>query len=41
VRPGIRKEKVVPQTAAAILAHALGIKPPTSAELKAPAELFK
>jgi predicted AlkP superfamily pyrophosphatase or phosphodiesterase len=41
VRPGIRKDKVVPQTAAAILADALGIKPPTSAEFKAPAELFK
>lgn len=41
VRPGVRKEKIVPQTAAAILARALGIKPPASAEHAVPEGLFK
>jgi predicted AlkP superfamily pyrophosphatase or phosphodiesterase len=41
VNSGIRKEKVMPQTAAAILAHALGIKPPASAEFAVPEGLFR
>jgi hypothetical protein len=41
VRPGLRKDKVVPQAATAILAHALGIKPPTAAEYGVPEGLFK
>ncbi|HMF14856.1 MAG TPA: alkaline phosphatase family protein, partial [Gemmataceae bacterium] len=41
VKPGIREDKVVPQTAAAILARALGIKPPAMAEFTVPEGLFK
>jgi predicted AlkP superfamily pyrophosphatase or phosphodiesterase len=41
IRNVVRKDKVVPQTAAAILAQALGIKPPASAESTVPVELFK
>jgi predicted AlkP superfamily pyrophosphatase or phosphodiesterase len=41
IRPGLRKDKVVPLTAAAILAQAIGIKPPASAEYTTPAGLFK
>jgi predicted AlkP superfamily pyrophosphatase or phosphodiesterase len=41
VQSGIRKEKVVPLTTAAILARALGIKPPASAEFAVPEGLFK
>jgi hypothetical protein len=41
IRASVRKDKVVPQTAAAILAQALGIKPPASAEYTVPVELFK
>jgi hypothetical protein len=41
VQPGIRKDKIVPQTTAAILARALGIKPPAKAEFAAPEGLFK
>ncbi|HEY7312345.1 MAG TPA: alkaline phosphatase family protein [Gemmataceae bacterium] len=40
VRPGARRERVVPQTAAVILAQALGIKPPAKADATVPAGLF-
>lgn len=40
VRPGVRREAVVPQTVAAILARALGIKPPAKVEAELPAGLF-
>jgi predicted AlkP superfamily pyrophosphatase or phosphodiesterase len=41
VQPGIRKDKVVPQAAAAILARALGIKPPAMTEFAVPEGVFK
>jgi len=41
VQPGIHPERVVPQTIPAILATALGIKPPRDAEYPAPAGIFK
>jgi hypothetical protein len=41
VRPSIRKDKVVPQTAAVILAHALGIQAPAAAEVCVPDGLFR
>jgi predicted AlkP superfamily pyrophosphatase or phosphodiesterase len=41
IRPGARKDKVVPQTVAAVLAQAIGIKPPAAAEYAVPAGLFK
>jgi hypothetical protein len=41
VQRGIRQDKVVPQTAAAILARALAIRPPASAEYSAPKGLFR
>src|SRR5262249_52195997 len=40
VQSGVRKERVVPQTATAILAHAIGIKPPQAAEYAVPEGLF-
>jgi predicted AlkP superfamily pyrophosphatase or phosphodiesterase len=40
VQPAVRKERVAPPTAAAILAHAIGIKPPQAAEYAAPEGLF-
>jgi hypothetical protein len=40
VRPGIHPDRVVPQMAAAILAHALQIKPPAMAEYTVPPGLF-
>ena len=40
VRAGARKDRVTPQAAAVIIAHALGIKPPKDAEAELPAELF-
>lgn len=40
VRPGIRPDAVTPQAAAAIFAHALGIKPPSSAHAPVPEKLF-
>lgn len=41
VRPGVHREAVVPQTAAVILARALGIKPPAKVEAELPAGLFR
>jgi hypothetical protein len=40
VKPGMRREEVVPPTIAAIFAQALGTKPPAKAEYPAPAGLF-
>jgi len=40
VKPGIREGPVVPQSAAAIFAQALGIKPPAAAEFPTPEGLF-
>lgn len=40
VKAGVRKDRVAPQAAATILAHALGIKPPADAEVPLPDELF-
>jgi hypothetical protein len=40
VRPGTRQEPVTPQACAAILAHALGIKPPAMNEYPVPEGLF-
>ena len=41
VRPGVRKMLVTPQTATAVLAHALRVKPPTGAEAAIPEALFR
>jgi predicted AlkP superfamily pyrophosphatase or phosphodiesterase len=41
VKPGIRKEEVVPASIASIFAKSLGIPPPTKAEYPAPAGLFE
>ena len=41
VKPGVRKEEVVPAAVAAIFARALGIAPPARAEYPAPAGLFE
>ena len=41
VKPGIRKEEVVPATIASIFAKALGIAPPAKAEYPSPAGLFE
>lgn len=41
VRPGVRRDAVLPQAAAVILAHGLGIKPPAKAETKLPTGLFR
>jgi hypothetical protein len=40
VRPGVRREPVMPQVAAVILARGLGIKPPAKVEAELPAGLF-
>ena len=40
VRPGVRKEAVIPQAATAILARSLGVKPPADAEAGVPDQLF-
>ena len=40
IRPGTRTEEVPPQALAAIFAHALGIRPPATAEAKVPEGLF-
>jgi hypothetical protein len=40
VRAGVRKESVTPEAATAILAHALGIKPPAKADAPLPDKLF-
>jgi hypothetical protein len=40
VQPGVRREAVTPQSAAVILARALGIKPPAKTEAELPADLF-
>jgi hypothetical protein len=40
VKQGARRERVTPQAAAAILARALGIKPPAGAEVGVPEGLF-
>jgi predicted AlkP superfamily pyrophosphatase or phosphodiesterase len=41
IQSGVRNEKTAPLTAAAILAEAIGIKPPASAEYATPAGLYK
>jgi Type I phosphodiesterase / nucleotide pyrophosphatase len=41
IRPGVRPENVTPQTAAAILAHGLGIAPPDKCEAPVPEALFE
>jgi hypothetical protein len=41
VKSGVHKERVRPQAAAVILARALGIKPPASAEVSVPDGLFE
>ncbi len=41
VKPGIRREEVVPATIASIFAKALGIAPPAKAEYPVPEGLFK
>jgi arylsulfatase A-like enzyme len=41
VKPGVRKEEVVPATVASIFAKALGIAPPAKAEYPAPEGLFE
>jgi hypothetical protein len=41
VKPGVRKEEVVPAAIAVIFARALGIAPPARAEYPAPAGLFE
>jgi hypothetical protein len=40
VRPGVRREAVSPLATAAILARALGVKPPSAADTPAPEGLF-
>jgi predicted AlkP superfamily pyrophosphatase or phosphodiesterase len=40
VRHGVRREAVMPQAAAAVVARSLGIKPPAKAEAELPADLF-
>jgi hypothetical protein len=40
VRPGVRRDPVTPQAAAAILAHGVGIAPPAKAEYPVPEGLF-
>lgn len=40
VKPGRRSDAVTPQAAAAVLAHALGVKPPAAAEAPLPRGLF-
>ncbi len=40
VRTAVRKDRVTPQAAAPILAHALGIRPPRTCETPLPAEVF-
>jgi predicted AlkP superfamily pyrophosphatase or phosphodiesterase len=40
IRGGVRKDAVTPQAGVAILAHALGIKPPRDAEAPVPEKLF-
>jgi hypothetical protein len=40
IRPGVRRDAVTPQAAAAILAHALEIPPPADAEAPVPEDLF-
>ena len=40
MRPGVHEQAVTPQAAAAILAHALGIPPPTRAQAPLPEGLF-
>jgi hypothetical protein len=41
VEPGIRKEKVIPQAVASILAEGLGIQPPKGVEAPVPGGLWK
>jgi predicted AlkP superfamily pyrophosphatase or phosphodiesterase len=41
IRPGIREERITPQTVAAILAEGLGIPPPTQAEYAVPKGFWK
>jgi hypothetical protein len=41
VRPGVRRQRVSPEAAAVILAHALGLKPPAKAAVALPAGLFE
>ncbi len=41
IKPGVRQDAVTPQAAAAILARALGVKPPEKAEAGVPDGLFK
>lgn len=41
IRAGVRRDAVTPQAVAAILAQALGIKPPAQAEAAVPAQLFE
>jgi hypothetical protein len=40
VKRGVRQDEVTPQAAAAILAHALGVKAPAKAEAPLPEDLF-
>src|SRR5262249_23097975 len=41
IRPGVRDERIVPQTMASILSEALGVPRPPDAEYATPAGLFK
>ncbi len=41
VKPGVRKERISPEHAAVILAHALGMKPPAKAAVTVPPGLFE
>jgi Type I phosphodiesterase / nucleotide pyrophosphatase len=41
IQPGVRDERIVPQTMASILSEALGVPPPRDAEYPAPARLFR
>jgi hypothetical protein len=40
VRPGVRRERILPQACTAILAHGLRVKPPAGAEATVPEQLF-
>ncbi len=40
VRPGVREDAVTPQASAAVLAHALRVRPPAAAEVPVPGQLF-
>ncbi len=41
IRPGPRREAIIPQAAAVILAHGLGVHPPADAEISVPEKLFE